>query len=418
MTYDSIVIGAGYAGLMAALKLARAGQTVLLLAKGHGATHLRTGAIDLLGYNGARVARPLDALPQYAADHPDHPYARLGLAAVREAAAFFADVMAEAGYPFAGDGSENFITPTAVGAARPAAMLPLSMLAGDLRASGALAIVGFDNFKDFYPALVAANLSSTTPGQNSRALSLTAPGFEGEADLPPLALARAFEQAGFRQRLAHALRPRLQPGERVGLPAVVGLRGALTAWRDLQERLGAPVFEIPTLPPSIPGMRIFHAIEKLLRAAGARLQIGHAVIGANVEGRRVTAVITQGAARPMTWHARHVVLASGGVASGGVLVESDGTVRETIFNLPLAGLPARGAPRFSPRYFEPHPFSHVGVRVDEAMRPVGADGEPAYANLRACGALLAGAEPWREKSGEGISLASGYRAAAVILGET
>jgi hypothetical protein len=31
------------------------------------------------------------------------------------------------------------------------------------------------------------------------------------------------------------------------------------------------------------------------------------------------------------------------------------------------------------------------------------------------GAALAGAEPWREKSGEGLSLATGHRAAGLIL---
>ena len=32
------------------------------------------------------------------------------------------------------------------------------------------------------------------------------------------------------------------------------------------------------------------------------------------------------------------------------------------------------------------------------------------------GATLAGAQPWREKSGDGISLTTGHRAAELILG--
>jgi anaerobic glycerol-3-phosphate dehydrogenase len=31
------------------------------------------------------------------------------------------------------------------------------------------------------------------------------------------------------------------------------------------------------------------------------------------------------------------------------------------------------------------------------------------------GATLAGAEPWKERSGEGISLGTGYRAAQIVL---
>ena len=58
-----------------------------------------------------------------------------------------------------------------------------------------------------------------------------------------------------------------------------------------------------------------------------------------------------------------------------------------------------------------------GVAVDERMRPVDEDGEPVWANLHAAGALVAGAEPWREKSGEGICLAGAVAAASAILEE-
>jgi glycerol-3-phosphate dehydrogenase subunit B len=52
--------------------------------------------------------------------------------------------------------------------------------------------------------------------------------------------------------------------------------------------------------------------------------------------------------------------------------------------------------------------------VDGRMRPLGRDG-PVYDNLHAAGATLAGAEPWREASGNGISVATGFAAAQAIL---
>ena len=39
-----------------------------------------------------------------------------------------------------------------------------------------------------------------------------------------------------------------------------------------------------------------------------------------------------------------------------------------------------------------------------------------YENLHAAGATLGGAEPWREKSGEGISLGTGFKVAEEVLG--
>ena len=37
-------------------------------------------------------------------------------------------------------------------------------------------------------------------------------------------------------------------------------------WRDLQERLGVDVFEVPTLPPSVAGMRVYRTLRDALRA--------------------------------------------------------------------------------------------------------------------------------------------------------
>ena len=77
-------------------------------------------------------------------------------------------------------------------------------------------------------------------------------------------------------------------------------------------------------------------------------------------------------------------------------------------------MPAAGEPRFAPGYFDPQPLSRVGVATDNSLRPVDGDGRRAAENVLVAGASLAGAEPWREKSGEGVSLATGYRAGELI----
>lgn len=411
--YDLIVVGAGYAGLMTALTAQQSGRRTLLIAKGNGGTHLRTGCIDVLGYaGGRRIEHPLLAGAELAAAQPAHPYAVTGVEALGAALLAFKQAMVAAGYPFDGDGHSNYLLPSALGVARPTALVPRTMIAGDLRRPEPIVVVGFDNFKDFYPTLIAANL--VRGGFAARAVSLTAPGSENEADLQPMTLARAFDRAPFRAALAAQLGPLLRPGERVAFPAVLGMNAALEALADLETRLGAPVFEIPTLPPSIPGIRIFNAFDRLLRTAGARVQIGHPVVGFKTDGLRVTAITSQTAARDRDWACDAVVLATGGVASGGIVVDSHRVAREVVFDLPVVaaaappetvnGLSAPAA------YFERPAPSLPGLAVDAALRPLDAAGTAAYLNLYAAGALLTGAEPWREKSGEGISLASGWRA--------
>ena len=47
MSYDTVVVGAGLAGLTAALRLSERGQHVLIVARGVGATHLAPATVDL-----------------------------------------------------------------------------------------------------------------------------------------------------------------------------------------------------------------------------------------------------------------------------------------------------------------------------------------------------------------------------------
>jgi glycerol-3-phosphate dehydrogenase subunit B len=114
------------------------------------------------------------------------------------------------------------------------------------------------------------------------------------------------------------------------------------------------------------------------------------------------------------WHAQEFVLATGGVTSGGIVVESNREAHESVFQLPIFGLTHDG-PGFSTNYFESHHFSRVGLRVDEKARPINVNGDAVFENLRAAGGILAGAEPWKEKSGEGIALATGFLAAESII---
>ena len=57
---DVVVIGAGLAGLAAAIKAADAGLSVTLVTKGVGGIQLGTGTVDILGYRPEPVEAPLE----------------------------------------------------------------------------------------------------------------------------------------------------------------------------------------------------------------------------------------------------------------------------------------------------------------------------------------------------------------------
>jgi glycerol-3-phosphate dehydrogenase subunit B len=415
MIYDTLVVGAGLAGLTTALRLTEHGQKVVIVAKGVGATHLAPATVDVLGYLGEeRVDSPASALTTLLTNVPGHPYGRVSREQLSASLEWFCRGLERLGY--AGGLDHNRLFPTAIGVARPSALAPRTMLGGDLRDGGRFLFVGLRGFKDFHPSLLADNLAHARlpVPVTARALELEPPA-ERRGDLSGRLLARRFDSGELTAWLVRALQGRVEAEERVGLPPVLGLRRADETLADLENRLERRVFEVPTLPPSIPGMRLYDTLTAALRKAGARLVINAAVVGAQAHDGQIESVQVASAATTMSYRTHSVVLASGGFASGGLTLDSRGAARETVFDLPVAGVPEEGATRFVAGYFDAQPLSRAGVAVDDLLRPTDRDGSPVYRNLHAAGAILAGAVPWKEKSGTGISVATGYAAADAIL---
>ena len=416
-----VVIGSGLAGLTAAIRLATAGLRVTLLTKGTGGLQLSQGTVDVLGYTGSngsttRVADPLAGLTELAAAQPSHPYAVIGADAVRAGVDFLNDLVGPdllTGRPDA-----NQLFPTAVGAVRPTCLAQPAMLAGACVDGAKFAIVGLRRLKDFHPDLVAGNLARTVLPEGgrmqARALFVDVPARPGENDSGALAYARAFDSAAYRASFADELRPLLTEGETVGLPAVLGLRD-LTAWRDLADKLGHPVFEIPLPPPSVPGMRLNAALTAAARSAGVRIVNGSWVTSPKIGAGKVKSVLFTTAGTDREFAADAFLLAGGGFESGALSLDSHNQVSERVFGLPLAGVTDELV--HGDYWGAQQPLFAVGVAVDESMRVVEPGGAPVYDNLWAAGGVLAGAQRWSEKSGEGIALGSAVKAADAIAKE-
>lgn len=407
---DLVVIGAGLAGLVAAIRAARAGRGVTLLTFGTGGLTLSQGTVDVLGYSPGLVERPLAELDAFAASRPEHPYARLGSDAVRTGVEYLTELAGpDLLTPHAGEA--NLLLPTAVGAVRPTWVAPPSMQAAQVRDGVRFAVVGFAQHKDFHPALCAANLARTALADvAARPITLDLPARQGEVDASALTYARAFDDPEFRRRFVAALRPRLAKGETVLVPAMLGLAD-VTAWASVADELGHPLAEIPLPPPSVPGIRLNDRLLGLAQQAGVRIMRGSRVTAARTEGGRVTGVVLAAAGRDRLIEAAQYLYAPGGFESGALHLDSYGAVTERVFGLPLHGLTDGLVTGDDPAQ---QPLFKVGVATDAAMRPVDAAGAVVLANLRVAGGLLAGAVRWSEKSGEGIAVGSAVVAADSI----
>ncbi len=336
---DLLVIGAGLSGLTTALAAAEAGLRVRIVAKGLGALYWSAGTIDLLGYPSGdtfAVDKPFDAMARL----PErHPYRILGAENVRSSLRRFEQMVVEAGLTYAGapDFESNQLLPSAVGAVRPVFLAPAAQQQGALRDSAPMLVVGIEGMRDFYPMLVAENL--VKQGAVARAAFVPWDAVAAQRDRNNIQLAAGLDDPAQRAKLAQALKALVRPGERVGLPAILGLAEHSAVIADLEKATGASIFEIPTLPHSVPGARLHGALRDRLRALDVRLESNMEAIGFGLdessEGTRIAWVETATSARPLRHFARAFVLATGGVLGGGFGSDATGRFWERLFDLPL-----------------------------------------------------------------------------------
>ena len=409
---DVVVIGAGIAGLSAAVKLRQAGREVDLVTMGLGGIQLGTGTVDLLGYNPERVVDPVAAIDEI--KDQGHPYAHFSGKAVADAAQWLQDTLGED--LLVNNDGKNFLLPTAVGSLRPTWLAQPSMVAGHFSGGERVVIVGLRRLKDFYPQLVAENLAKADfPGGKLQVrhawIDLPVRGCEVVSS--GLNHARATDDVEFRDSFIASLKQVIQPGEIIGLPAVLGVKDRF-AWRDLADRVGAKIFEIPLQPPSIPGMRINQALTDLAKSLGIRYIIGSQVTGGESEGDKMRAIAFNSAGSQTRIEAQHFIYAGGGFESGTLTMDSYGKVYERVFDLPLA-IP-EGQLLHEKYWGADQPLFKVGGSVDDSMRVLNSSGKPVYSNLYAVGGIIGGSIRWREKNGEGVALASVMAACDAILG--
>jgi len=406
-----LVVGAGLSGLACALRLADGGAPVTVIATGTGSLQLGGATIDLLGYDPALVREPLAAIAGLPADHP---YSLLGRERVAAATGWLAERLPA--LRLRGDGGTNMLLATALGAVRPTAVAPAVVAAGDLRSGGPVVFANVRPLRDFFPALIAANVAASSEVRVETRASEADVDVRGDADASPIALARALELPNQRARITAALRAAMGDagGARVGLPAALGVDGHAEVAEAVSDALGAEVFEVPTAPPSVPGIRLYRALLGELRDRRVRLIVGSTAVAGGRDGDRIGALEVQVSGRTRSFAADAVVLATGGLATGGLEADRDG-LREPVLGLPVTGDP--GADRYDADPFREHAVDRAGIRVDARMRPLGEGGAIVHQNVHAVGALVSGAVPWRELSGNGLALATGLAAADAILEE-
>ena len=386
--HDVVVIGGGMSGLMASIYLAGKGFKTALISRGDPVCCLSTGCIDVLSSRGSNPLDGFGGLPE------GHPYRLVGKKGVEEAYKLFKEVMADGSIPYVGTIRKNREILTPIGTFKTTCLVPHTMAASHGCRDEYVHVISFKGIKDFYPSYITSKLKNTGFSLYDAGVSST------------LAIAARFEEKGFAEDFALWLAGLELPPGKVALPAVLGLNNPVAVMEAISLRIGREVFEIPTLPPSIPGFRLFRSLKAALQQRGGDVFWGMPISSVERHGRIVEAVTLATSGRATRVQGRVFILATGSFVSGGLFATRD-SVHETVFGIPVH-VPGPRKDWFRRDFFNAgHPIEEAGIEADASFRPIHGNST----NLFVCGSILAHSEIMKYHCGHGLALATGLKAA-------
>jgi len=194
------------------------------------------------------------------------------------------------------------------------------------------------------------------------------------------------------------------------LPPVLGTRQDYKLFNEIEQATQCSVLETVGLPPAVTGFRLRKLLVKCMTKLKVRMIEQSNVLRATVTNGRCVEIVTGNLDRERSYRAQSFILASGGLFGGG-LQAGPGQVLESIFNLPVH-VPAQTDQWSHENLFftSGQPFAKFGVKVDAKLRPVDEAGNVLLENVFIAGKTLAGYDYCFEKSGNGVALATAYRA--------
>jgi glycerol-3-phosphate dehydrogenase subunit B len=447
---DVAVIGCGIAGLTAAKQVARRRKKVTVFSKAYGATAMSTGVADIANPTVIKIPlEPPDILVRRKyAIKKNHPYSlilqrerRSGIQGneegdrvcgetITKAVADYVHDMTEVGFQVEGSLKHNMLLINSVGSVRSTCLAPPSVARGDLTKieNGKIMFVGFKGHADYDPRLCAKNFADTARtvglpievgGDRSEVIEL--PGFETRSTILSIEVAKQIDREEEIAGKIGAMIAGLANGNKtthVCLPPCIGIRNVEEKMKIIGEESGLTPFECVTLtPPSVIGYRLQLALDDSANKSGVPIMLPYEATHFGSEEKTLKTMSVVSGQRDFQVEAEKFVLATGSFIGGGI-IENEGTVKEPLLDLPLfdendaqvndafirtmlsnEAVPING-----------HPIFSVGIKVNENLQPVSADGEVIYDNLFACGNILSGFNHTSGGCRYGAAIATGYTA--------
>lgn len=411
MKFSTIIIGGGLSGLMSGIALAKRGRDVAVISAGQSALHFSSGSLELLGrVADSEVSQPLDALgglPE------SHPYRRIGVDNVRTIVREVRSVLDGAGIKVNGSEERNHYRITPFGMFKPAWLTFDDYAAVDDPKAlpwRKIAIINIKGYLDFYPQFLARSLERL--GVECRLASFTIEPLEtlrkSTTEMRAANIARMIT-GDVIDDFANNIKILAGDADAVLMPAVVGLFSSQPVDK-LRRKVGRPLYFVPTMPTSVPGVRAQILLRNYFQHLGGRYMLGDKVVAGEIAGGALRSVTTSNLG-DMKLEADNYILASGSFFSHGLIAAPD-RIYEPVFGLDVDA-PADRAEWFDKDIYKAQPYMKFGVATDERFR-VKKDGE-VIRNFYAAGAVLGGSNAMKDGAGAGISIVTSMYVVNEIL---
>lgn len=428
---DIAILGGGLSAYAAALELRESGLQVTVVSRAPGATALNSGAWDLAASPHRGSAEEWSqwpdsktALREILRGREEHPYSVLarGLS-WEESSAFIHQAMSRAAevlpLEMAGAESGAMGMVNDLGTVKPSAWVQASMREADLRnwRQAKVLIVGFEGFPKFRGDFLRRSLLEQQEKQAfnhlefAGSIEVPVPGVNGRVSLTAIEIAEALDReenfVAFGQDLVRYLEGKVY--DRILLPPLLGLENSRHIVEALGKITGLKVAETLATPMSVPGLRLHRAIENFFDHESFE-KIQAEAVGFDAEGRKLKALYLHSEEQRHKLRASAFILAGGKYLGGGIKRRREW--REPLFNLPvwMEGKPLKRQPMLQATRRNPaenQPFLSAGLRINSFAQPLDGDGQVAYDNLFAAGAILTGFNPAQESCAAGVSIATG-----------
>jgi glycerol-3-phosphate dehydrogenase subunit B len=386
MKYDIVVIGSGMSGLMASIYLAEQGLNIAVVSRGDPICSVSSGCIDIAGTGD----NTLDSITNFPHEHPYH---KVGKKGIFESIQYFKDLMEEHGNSYSGDIKKNRTILTPIGKHRITSLVPLTMKHADISKDEIFHIISFKGIKDFFPSYVKGIFQNTDISIFDAGTHTT------------MGIAAKLDNDNFLSSFIEWIKSQKIKQKKVGLPAVLGITKSPWILKKLELETGKFFFEIPTLPPSVPGIRLYRRLKGIAGGKGVSFYGSADISDFKSEKNKIQYITIKKPGRPDYIDAKAFILATGSFVSGGLFLDKN-IFKETVFNLPVYA--PIDEELFNQDFFKlGHPIEKSGIIIDKDFKAK----ESGYNNLFIAGSILAHSETMKFQCGHGMAISTGVAAA-------